>query len=327
MLKWIKNWTLPLSILTGALAHPWLWQLGDTLPYLIFAMLLLAFSSLSPRSIRLRPAHGWLLLAQTGGATAVYFLLLPFNTTLAQGAMITVLAPTAATSAVVTSLLGGNMGFLTTYMLLSYLALALLAPPLFSLVAPGVASSPSFLLVCLRVIPVVIFPLLLAWALRRFCPKLHRQLSTLHQLSFYIWAFSLIIVTAQTLHILLQPPPLAYPIPPLSGMHPLPPCIPLGMHRSVETSLPHPTLLLLLASLSFLFCIGQFLLGRYIGRLSGDPISAGQGLGQKNTILAIWLAQTYLAPLSFVAPAAYVLWQTLINALQLHRHKKNSPPS
>jgi len=37
--------------------------------------------------------------------------------------------------------------------------------------------------------------------------------------------------------------------------------------------------------------------------------------------LAIWMAQTYLAPLSSIAPAAYVLWQNLINSWQLWRAK------
>ena len=54
----------------------------------------------------------------------------------------------------------------------------------------------------------------------------------------------------------------------------------------------------------------------------GDKISGAQGLGQKNTVLAIWMAMTYLNPLSSVAPAAYVAWQNTINSWQLYRHQR-----
>ena len=37
-----------------------------------------------------------------------------------------------------------------------------------------------------------------------------------------------------------------------------------------------------------------------VGGRYGDRISGGQALGQKNTVLAIWMAQTYLDPSSCV---------------------------
>jgi len=46
-------------------------------------------------------------------------------------------------------------------------------------------------------------------------------------------------------------------------------------------------------------------------------------LGQKNTILAIWMAQMYLNPISSIAPGAYVLWQNIINSYQVWLHRKN----
>ena len=53
-----------------------------------------------------------------------------------------------------------------------------------------------------------------------------------------------------------------------------------------------------------------------------DRISAGQALGQKNTVLAIWMACTYLNPLSSVAPGSYVIWQNLFNSWQLWKKRK-----
>lgn len=76
--------------------------------------------------------------------------------------------------------------------------------------------------------------------------------------------------------------------------------------------------MLLLAGLSLVVCCLQFYIGRRIGRACGDKIAGAQGLGQKNTVLAIWMALTYLHPIASVAPAAYVAWQNTINSAQLY---------
>ena len=63
--------------------------------------------------------------------------------------------------------------------------------------------------------------------------------------------------------------------------------------------------------------------GKRIGSAYNDRISAGQALGQKNTVLAIWMAVTYLNPLSSVGPGSYVVWQNIINSYQLWKKRKN----
>ena len=76
--------------------------------------------------------------------------------------------------------------------------------------------------------------------------------------------------------------------------------------------------LVTLALLALVACAVQFAVGRRIGRACGDRIAGAQGLGQKNTVLAIWMALTYLNPLTSVAPAAYVIWQNTFNSAQLY---------
>ena len=61
-----------------------------------------------------------------------------------------------------------------------------------------------------------------------------------------------------------------------------------------------------------------------IGNKYNQKISGGQSLGQKNTVLAIWLSQTYLNPLSSLGPGLYVLWQNLVNSYQIWIHNKNN---
>ncbi|MCD8186314.1 MAG: transporter, partial [Rikenellaceae bacterium] len=57
---------------------------------------------------------------------------------------------------------------------------------------------------------------------------------------------------------------------------------------------------------------------------AGDPVSAGQALMQKNTVLAIWMSQIYLSPVASVGPAAYILWQNVLNSYQLWKKGKKS---
>ncbi|MDE7135573.1 MAG: transporter, partial [Muribaculaceae bacterium] len=63
-----------------------------------------------------------------------------------------------------------------------------------------------------------------------------------------------------------------------------------------------------------------FYIGRKIGKKFGDTVSGGQSLGQKNTVLAVWLAMTYMNPTASIAPAAYIAWQNIVNSWQLVKH-------
>ena len=72
---------------------------------------------------------------------------------------------------------------------------------------------------------------------------------------------------------------------------------------------------LLISPLAVTFIL--FGIGKSIGRHYGESICGGQALGQKNTIVGIWLTVTYLNPIAALAPCAYVVWQNLVNAWQL----------
>lgn len=280
---------LPFAMLTGALSYRLVGYISFLTPYLIFTMLLLTFCKLSPREMRLHPLHKWLLLIQLAGCVVVYGLVYLYDPVVAQGALICVLAPTATSAAVITGMLGGSVAFLTNYVLLCNIGVAIMAPVLFSFMGSQ-SEMPffeSFLFICRQVGPLLILPLVFAWSLRAFLPKLHARILSVHKLSFYLWAVALTIVTGSTVRFL------------------------------VEQQDPDYTVEIGLAVVSLVICVGQFLLGRRLGKTYGDPVSSGQGLGQKNTILAIWMAQVYLNPIASIAPAAYVLWQNSINSYQL----------
>jgi BASS family bile acid:Na+ symporter len=81
-------------------------------------------------------------------------------------------------------------------------------------------------------------------------------------------------------------------------------------------------MLLAIALLGLVICIVQFAVGRFIGHYFNHTQEAGQALGQKNTAFAIWLSSTYLNPLSSVGPGCYILWQNIINSVEIWQKRK-----
>lgn len=293
MLKFLKDWTLPIAMLVGGIGYPLFITLSFLTPVLIFMMLLLTFCKVSPRELKPKRLHVWLLLIQLFGALAVYLLLYRFNKIVAEGVMVCIICPTATAAAVITSKLGGNAASLTTYTLIGNVGAALAVPLFFPLIEvhPDLNFFGSFLLILSKVFPILICPFFAAWLLQKFLPKVHQRLLSHHELAFYMWAVSLAIVTAQTLSSLIHNPADGF-----------------------------TEILIALAAL--VACCLQFFVGKTLGSLYDDRISGGQALGQKNTVLAIWMAHTYLNPLSSVGPGAYVLWQNIINSWQLWKKRK-----
>lgn len=93
MLKFLKNWTLPIAMLVGAVGYPVFISFSFLTPILIFTMLLLTFCKVSPRDLKPKPLHLWLLLIQIFGSLIVYLLLYRFNKIVAEGAMVCVICP------------------------------------------------------------------------------------------------------------------------------------------------------------------------------------------------------------------------------------------
>lgn len=294
MLKFLKDWTLPVAMLVGGVGYPWFSRLTFLTPFLIFSMLLLIFCRVSPQELKLKRWHLWLLLIQLLGAVAIYLLLYRFDRVVAEGIMVCVICPTATAAAVITSKLGGNASSLVTYTLLANIGVAMAVPLFFPWIAdqPGRDFWSTFVTILSQVFPLLICPILLAWLLRRFFRRAHHLLLNLHELAFYLWALSLVVVTAQTISSLVEHP--------------------TGGQTEIW-----------IASGALIVCGLQFFLGKTLGGRYNDRISGGQALGQKNTILAIWMAHTYLHPLAAVGPGAYVLWQNIINSWQLWKRRRN----
>ena len=76
---------------------------------------------------------------------------------------------------------------------------------------------------------------------------------------------------------------------------------------------------------SGLIVVLQFWLGKVIGARYGSRVTAGQALGQKNTVFGIWMGYTFLTPVVSVAGGFYSIWHNCYNTWQMYRKRKSRP--
>ncbi|HJC92797.1 MAG TPA: transporter [Candidatus Phocaeicola excrementigallinarum] len=305
LIRFFKKWTLPCSMAVGACVYllfskvDFLIPIGDTagpffieiMPFLIFAMLYVTFCKIRLHDLRLSAWHGWLqairvalagllilAMTHTGGATKLIL----------EGMFVCVMCPTAAAAAVITDKLGGSIASMTVYTLIDNGLTAILIPLFFPLVEKeaDITFATSFLIILEKVATVLILPFCCAMATRKWLPKVAEKIKSVKNLAFYMWGFNLSIVMGLTMHNILTAR--------LDGM---------------------TMALLLLLPLAVTFIL--FGIGKAVGKRYDDSVSGGQALGQKNTIVGIWLTITYLNPTAAIAPCAYVIWQNSVNSWQL----------
>jgi BASS family bile acid:Na+ symporter len=135
--------------------------------------------------------------------------------------------------------------------------------------------------------------MLLAYIVKHHAHRLHQKVISIKDLSYYLWGCSLMIVTGTTV-------------------------------KNIVHSNTTITLLVAIAILGLMMCIVQFAVGRFIGHYFNHTQEAGQALGQKNTAFAIWMAYTYLNPLSSVGPGCYILWQNIVNSVEIWQHRRTN---
>ena len=257
-------------------------------PVLIAAMLFITFCRVDIRQMRLEWSHLWMLLIQFVGAAVVYYAVTPLlGQEVGQGAMICVMAPIAMAAVVIGGMLGGNVTMMVTYSLVCNLVTALIAPYMLHAFGNG---DCTFAQIISRVAPTLIAPFVVAQLCRWLLPKVAAWFAAHSSISFYLWLISLILVMGRTTLFILN-----------ADADPM-----------VEVEL---------ALVALVLCFVQFKTGRFLGRYTGDVVATTQSVGQKNTILAVWLSLNFLDPIASIAPTAYIVWQNLVNSYQIYKKK------
>ncbi len=310
LIRFIKEWTLVISILVGVLAYfvfiaipfpPAVHHFANQTvsivqPLLLFSMLFLTYCRINPHDLRLCRWHLWVLALQAGFfiALAIILIFLPAGDLriILEGAMLCLICPTATAGAVITGRLGGNINNITTYTILINILVSILIPTFVPFVHtnPELGFVNSSLLILGKVFPLLLLPLISAFLLRFISPSLTEKFAKRSDLSFYLWAVALALAITVTTRSI--------------------------MHADLKLSTE-----LWLVVVSLISCALQFWLGRKIGDRYNDTITAGQAFGQKNTVLAIWMGYTFFTPITSIVGGFYSIWHNIVNSYQLYRHE------
>ena len=327
LLQFVKEWTLPVAMVVGTVVYflfaftPALEGaaaffgpiIDDIFPLFMFLILFVTFCKVDFRQLRPVAWHFWVGAFQVLFVVIIAAIILAFHLKgdkliLMESLLTCIIGPCAAAAAVVTSKLGGNLEEMTSYTFISNFLTALMVPVCFPLIdsTVGMDFLHAFWLILYKVCLVLVVPMALAFVVKHYIHTLHQWIVSVKDLSFYLWGVSLAIVTGTTVKNIVH----------------------------ADTS---ARFLCLIAGMGLLICLVQFAVGRYLGHFFNHTQEAGQALGQKNTNFAIWIAYTYLNPIASVGPGCYILWQNVINSIELWQHQRSkqqqlqapssSPPS
>lgn len=321
IIAFLKEWTLPVAICVGTVSYltfnyvPQLDAAGNALapvfdvifPLFVFLTLLVTFCKVDFHQMLPHRWHTGILIAQlllvaVNIAVILWLQSRPslwegtgvcFSPLLWEAVLTCIIGPAASASPVVVGKLGGNISTMSTYVLISSLASALMIPLVFPMLehAAQVSFFDAFLIILEKVSIVLLLPLVLGWIIQHYLKRLCRWVVSMPNLSFYCWAISLSITTGITV-------------------------------KNIIHSEASIFLLLAIAAATFVLCFVQFGIGRLVGRHLGEEVNAGQALFQKNTALSIWVAYMYLHPVASIGAGCYVLWQNIINSLELWQHER-----
>ena len=315
--QFIKDWTLPVAIAVGTVVYllfyyvPFLDGAGETLgevvdaifPFMVFSTLFSTYCRIDFHQMRPHRWHVGILLSQLVLVALNVWIIFcveanPEQKLLWESVLTCIIGPAATAAPVVTAKIGGNINTMTAYVVISAFASALMIPAAFPLLERGASAGfwEMFFIILQKLAMVLVGPLVLGWLVQHYAKRFCAWIVSIPDLSFYLWAAQLAVTSGVTV-------------------------------RNIVHSDAALRTLLMIATMSLILCFVLFLVGRWIGRHLGDEIDGGQASFQKNTALSIWVAYVYLNPVASVGAGCYVLWQNIVNSIELYEYRKKHSPS
>ncbi|MBQ0048235.1 MAG: bile acid:sodium symporter [Prevotellaceae bacterium] len=274
-------------------------MMPDWLPVGLFTLLYFTFCKINLSEMKPRTWHFVIQLIRASISALMVGLICIFGDDpdvklVLEGMFICFICPTASAVVVVAEKLGGSIGSLTTFTIIANMVTMIIIPTFFPMVEreANITFISAMLMLLRNIFVVLVVPLALALLSRRYIPEFVKRANSHKNIGFYIWCVNLAIISGVT------------------------------MQNIAHSTVSGWVLWLLLITPLFV-CLIQFAIGKAVGRHWNDSISAGQALGQKNTVIGVWLTFTFLNPLAAVAPGAYVLWQNLVNGWQIWYKEKH----
>lgn len=289
IVKMLRTVLLPLAIFAG-LFSPWTYQWAWIVKWLLACMVFFAFvgpthfSWQSTFALLRRLTPVWLLLAPLSWMCLHFFF--PQWPGAAWAVFMICMAPTATAAPAVVRMGGGDPTHVVSGVVVQHL-LTGFAIPLWAGILGGAEMMgweiPTRIL--LGTLPMVVLPLALAYVVRKYFVHVANTLVRIQSINLFLWAIAVFLVVGHARHDFSE----------------------LGMAKEVGAIYQISGI----ALFSLLLCLFQFYLGYKISQSLGHGDEGSQILGQKNTILAIWVASTWFGSWAMLGPLFYILWQNL----------------
>jgi bile acid:Na+ symporter, BASS family len=227
-------------------------------------------------------------------AIALSFLLFALinlrNPDLALVAFMLAISPTAMAAPVITTFLNGRVDYVISSTLVTNIIVALLLPVLLPAIAKQNLEISAWKILTTN-LNIIAVPLVLSQLVRLF--PFEKALIKVKTLSFYGWLLAIYLATAKATYFITH-----------------------ESNFSLYT-------IGAIAFVSFLVCLLNFSIGRFLGRPTLTQESS-QALGQKNTMFTIWISLTFLNPLVTLGAMFYVIYQNLYNSYLLLNNAKKT---
>lgn len=302
----LRSVLMPLAILFGIL-FPQAHVLSPLMPFFIGLMMALTFVSKVPPQehgytfkIEVRALlMGLLLCGILLGMEKVFGL----SRAIVLGGMLICLCPPANAAPVMAKLLGGNPILALKIFLVGSVIACFSIPLVFGYFCPPPAGMEHLDVMGLSkaifnsIQPIITIPLAISLGLRNFYPEVADKIAKLQKYTMFIWIFNVFILLSKASFDVRA----------------------MGVKKLWDAGDFQAT-----ALVSLLLCLLLFFLGWLCERKS-HPIEGSQSMGQKNTMLVIWIAQLYAGPVAALCPTFYVVWQNLVLSWMSRGKKKPNP--
>lgn len=296
MMKLLRTWGLMIAFAIG-FAFPCLHFLSAFIPYGVAIMLTITFMGLEGRQLRPQRRHLLILAANVllGVVPWAVFKVLGYDQ-VAEAVFFAGICGEAASAPVIIAMLGGNVAFAATGLVLNSLFAAAVMSVLIPLCIRFSGEAPSmahlFADVGSQVFMMLVFPCVLALVIRLIHPAAKALSARLKDFSLIVWLICMVAIAAN------------------------------GVHRVMAADAPWADVLSISGAV-LLVCICGFSLGRLIGGKKLG-VECSQCLGQKNTTVTIYLALHYAAPMVFLGPAIYLFFHHIYNTYQMVQHGRRT---
>jgi len=275
-----------LAIIIG-FVFPQIHVLSFIIKYLLMIMLFSAFLSIEINKSLLNIKLPILFISNILFAFVAYYCISYFHRELALIVFISIIGPSATASPAIISLLKGNLQFITAQVLLSNILTALTLPYFISLIYSSSQTADTFPMIR-DILIIILAPFIVAQIIKNTMHHLHTFIIRSRLVAFDSLVLVICIAVSQS-----------------------------SFYIRSQQNIPI-SYLVIIAFTVLSTTILCWALGRAIGGKK-YALEAGQGLGNKNTVLMTWFALNFINPLVALGPVLYLVFDSSYNSYQLYK--------